>query len=112
MLCGVLSAPVRLRLADVGPRHVALDWMHPYNFTHTLTHYNIHYSSESWGEVGVVHINSTSSMATLYNLEEATLYAVQVSAVNGAGPGLPATLLAETLSDGETLCMANACICT
>ena len=106
----MLSVPVRLKLVDIGPRHMTLEWMQPYNFTHTLTHYNIHYSSESWGEVGVVHMNSTSTMATLYNLEEATKYAVHVSGVNGVGPGLPAILLGETLSDGETLGLRHACV--
>ena len=104
----MLSAPVRLKVVDIGPRHMTLEWMHPYNFTHTLRHYNVHYSSDSVGEVGVVHMNSTTTSTTLYNLEEATLYAVHVSAVNRAGPGHAASVQKETLSDGEPVGFTHA----
>ena len=99
----VLSAPVYLKVIDVGPRHLTLGWSHPYNFTHTITHYDVYYSSETWGEVGVVHINSTVTMVTINNMEEATIYVIRVSAVNSAGPGHMATVQGRTYSDGELL---------
>lgn len=97
----VLSAPVGLKVMDVGPRHLTLEWTHPYNFTHTITHYDLRYSAETWGEVGVVLINSTITTVTLYKMEEATLYVIQLSAVNSAGPGHPAMVQGRTYSDGE-----------
>ena len=88
---------------------MTLEWIHPFNFIHTVKHYNLCYTSESWGEVGMVHINSTITMVTLHNLEEATLYAIQLSAVNRAGPGDPATVQGKTLSDGEASGFMHVC---